>query len=106
MPRTPRPALRREPRRFGLGSLAGGGRMTATLLVLLDGSTSATAALSVARGLAHLKGATVALIHVGPQALAPDELLGRMRLSAEDARGLVIDQCTGSPADAIVREAA
>jgi nucleotide-binding universal stress UspA family protein len=29
-----------------------------------------------------------------------------MRLSAEDVRGLVIDQCTGSPAQAIVREAA
>jgi nucleotide-binding universal stress UspA family protein len=78
----------------------------ATLLVPLDGSTNATAALSVARGLAHLKGATVVLIHVGREALAPDELLARMRLSAEDVRGLVIDQCTGSPADAIVREAA
>ena len=51
-------------------------------------------------------GATVVLIHVGREALAPDELLGRMGLSAEDVRGLVIDQCTGSPADAIVREAA
>ena len=78
----------------------------ATVLVPLDGSTNATAALSVARGLAHLKGATVVLIHVGREALAPDELLGRMRLSAEDVRGLVIDQCTGSPAEAIVREAA
>ena len=78
----------------------------ATLLVPLDGSTNATAALSVARGLAHLKGATVVLIHVGSEALAPHELLGRMRLSAEDVRGLMIDQCTGSPADAIVREAA
>ena len=78
----------------------------ATLLVPLDGSTNATAALSVARGLAHLKGATVVLIHVGREALAPHELLGRMKLSAEDVSGLVIDQCTGSPADAIVREAA
>ena len=78
----------------------------ATLLVPLDNSTNPTAALSVARGLAHLKGATVVLIHVGREALAPDELLGRMRLSAEDVRGLVIDQCTGSPADAVVREAA
>jgi nucleotide-binding universal stress UspA family protein len=67
---------------------------------------NATAALSVARGLAHLNGATVVPIHVGREALAPDALLGRLRLSAEDVRGLVIDQCTGSPADAIVREAA
>jgi nucleotide-binding universal stress UspA family protein len=78
----------------------------ATLLVPLDGSTNATAALSVAFALAPLKGATMELIHVGREALAPDELLGRMGLSAEDVRGLVIDQCTGSPADAIVREAA
>jgi nucleotide-binding universal stress UspA family protein len=78
----------------------------AVLLLPLDGSTNATAALSVARGLAHLKGATVVLIHVGREILAPDELLGRMMLSAEDVRGLVIEQCTGSPADAIVREAA
>ena len=78
----------------------------ATLLVPLDGSSNATDALSVARGLARLKGATVVLIHVGHEALAPDELLGCMRLSAEDVRGLVIDQCMGSPADAIVREAA
>jgi nucleotide-binding universal stress UspA family protein len=78
----------------------------ATLLVPLDGSTNATAALSVARGLAHLKAATVVLIHVGREALPPEELLGRMKLSPEDVRGLVIDQCIGSPADAIVREAA
>ena len=78
----------------------------ATLLVPLDGSSNATDALSVARGLAHLTGATVVLIHVGREALAPDELLRRMRLSAEDVQGLVIDQCTGTPADAIVRETA
>ena len=78
----------------------------ATVLVPLDGSTNATAALSVARGLAHLMGATVAPIHVGREALAPDALLGRLRLSADDVRGLMIDQCTGSPAEAIVREAA
>ena len=78
----------------------------ATLLVPLDGSSNATAALSVARGLAHLNGATVVLIHVGREAVAADKLLDRMKLSAEDVRGLVIDQCTGSPADAIAREAA
>jgi nucleotide-binding universal stress UspA family protein len=78
----------------------------ATLLVPLDEFTNATAALSVASGLAHLYGATVALIHVGREALAPDELLRRMRLSAEAVHGMVIDQCAGLPADAIVREAA
>jgi nucleotide-binding universal stress UspA family protein len=76
-----------------------------TLLVPLDGSAEATATLSVARGLAHLRGATVVLIHVGPKAFSPEELLTRMKLSPEEVRGLVIDQCVGSPADAIVREA-
>ena len=77
----------------------------ATLLVPLDGSTDAAGALSVARGLTHLKGATVVLIHVGHEAFAADKLLGRVGLSAEDVRGLAIDRCTGSPAEAIVREA-
>ena len=79
---------------------------SATLLLTLDGSTNAAAALSVARGLAHLNGATVVLVHVGREALAPEALLARLKLSADDVRGLVIDQCTGSPSDAIVREAA
>ena len=77
-----------------------------TLLVPLDGSSKAVAALPVARGLAHLMGATVTLIHVGREALSPAELLNRIRLSSEDVRGLIIDQCTGSPAEAIVRAAA
>ena len=76
------------------------------LLVALDGSTNAAAALSVARGLAHLKGATVVLVYVGGKALAPDKLHGRIGLSAEDVSGIVVDQCIGSPAAAIVREAA
>jgi nucleotide-binding universal stress UspA family protein len=77
-----------------------------TLLVPLSGSSSAVAALPVARGLAHLMGATVTLIHVGPEELAPGELLKQIKLSSEDVRGLIIDQRTGSPADAIVRAAA
>ena len=52
----------------------------ATLLVPLDGSRNAAAALSIARGLAHLMDATVVLIHVGREALASHELPGRMGL--------------------------
>jgi nucleotide-binding universal stress UspA family protein len=79
--------------------------MTATvrLLVPLDDSPNAMAVLPVARGLAILKSASVAVIHVGGEAL---DLTDRMKLSAEDVRGLVIDHCAGRPADAIVREAA
>jgi nucleotide-binding universal stress UspA family protein len=77
-----------------------------TVLVPIDIWATATATLPVARGLAQLKGATVVLIHVGHEASSPGELLDAIGLSREDIRGLVIDQCTGSPADAIVREAA
>lgn len=79
---------------------------SATLLVTLDDSANAVAALSVARSLAHLNGSTVVLVHVSRELLAPDALIARLNLSADDARGLVIDQCTGSPSDAILREAA
>ncbi|MBU3887865.1 universal stress protein [Methylosinus sp. KRF6] len=76
-----------------------------TLLVPLDGYSSAMAALPVARGLASLLDATVTLFYVGNEALAPDELLGRIKLAQDDARGLIIEQDTGSPADVIVRAA-
>jgi nucleotide-binding universal stress UspA family protein len=78
----------------------------ATVLVLLDGSPNATAALAVARGLAHLLGATVALVCLGCEPVPPGELVDRLGLSPDDVRGLVIDQCTGSPADAIAGAAA
>ena len=77
-----------------------------TVLVLLDGPSNATAALPVARGFAHLLGATVALVHLGREAVPPDELIARLGLSPDDVRGLMIDQCSGSPADAIAGAAA
>jgi nucleotide-binding universal stress UspA family protein len=77
---------------------------TATLLVPVERPLHATTALPVARELARLKAATVVLIHVG-EPLDRGELLDHLSLSPEIARGLVIEQRTGSPADAIVREA-
>ena len=82
--------------------------MTASvrLLVPLDDSPNGMAVLPVARGLAILNGASVTVIHVGDEAFEPNDPTDRMKLSAEDVRGLVIDHCAGPPADAIVREAA
>jgi nucleotide-binding universal stress UspA family protein len=77
----------------------------ATVLVPVERALHATTALPVAHELARLKAATVVLIHVG-EPLDRGELLDRLSLSPEVARGLAIEQCTGSPADAIVREAA
>lgn len=77
-----------------------------TIVVPLDGSANALAALPVAHGLAHVLGATVTLLHVSDEALSPSELLDRLKLSTADAHGLIIEQGTGLPAEAIVQTAA
>jgi nucleotide-binding universal stress UspA family protein len=75
------------------------------VLVPLDGSVRATAALPVASRLAELLHATVILLHVGEDALAPAALVERMNLSDEDIHGLVVEYRPGTPADVIVQEA-
>ncbi len=75
-----------------------------TILVPLDGSVAATAAIPVARGFAQLLHATVAALHVSDDALAPAALIERMKLS--DLRGLVVERRPGSAAAVIAQEAA
>lgn len=77
-----------------------------TVLVPLDGSVHATAAIPVARGLARLLDATLTVLHVSDDALAPTALVERMKLSCEDVYGLVVEQRAGAAAAAIVHEAA
>jgi nucleotide-binding universal stress UspA family protein len=77
-----------------------------TVLVPLDGSVHATAAVPVARGFAELLHATVAVLHVSDDALRPAALVDRMQLGCEDLHGLVLEQRPGAAAVAIVREAA
>ncbi len=79
---------------------------TKTVLLPLDGSIQATAALPVARGFAELLHATVAALHVTDDALAGTALVERMKLSCEDARGLVIESRPGAAAAVIIQEAA
>jgi nucleotide-binding universal stress UspA family protein len=74
------------------------------VLVPLDGSVAATAAIPVARGLAELVHATVVVLHVSDDPLAPAALIERMKLS--DLRGLVAERRGGSAAAVIVQEAA
>jgi nucleotide-binding universal stress UspA family protein len=88
-----------------MDGMAGEMISTATVLVPVERALHATTALPVAHELARLKAATVVLIHVG-EPLDRGEPLDHLSLSPEVARGLVIEQCTGSPADAVVREAA
>jgi nucleotide-binding universal stress UspA family protein len=74
-----------------------------TVLVPLDGSTHATAALPVARVLAELEDASLRILHVGQPFLPPREFFDRLGLTPEDVQGLVLDQATGPPAESIVR---
>jgi nucleotide-binding universal stress UspA family protein len=76
-----------------------------TVLVPLDGSVHATAAVPVARRLAELFHATLAVLHVSDDALASPALVDRMKLSSKDVHGLVVDQRSGAAAVSIVQEA-
>jgi nucleotide-binding universal stress UspA family protein len=76
-----------------------------TVLVPLDGSVHATAAVPVARRLSELLHATVAALHVSDDALAPTALVERMKLSGEDVHGLVVERRPGAAAAVIVQEA-
>src|SRR6266496_1916319 len=93
--------------------LRGEGRMTiseddvwrsATVLVPLDGSTGALAALPVARALARLVSGTVRILHVAA-ALPVPELREELKLQIEDLHGAVLDARAGNPAPAIVQAA-
>jgi nucleotide-binding universal stress UspA family protein len=76
-----------------------------TVLVPLDGSIDATAAIPVARGFGELLNATVALLHVSDDALTPAALVERMRLSSEDVPGLIVEHRPGAAAAEIVKAA-
>jgi nucleotide-binding universal stress UspA family protein len=76
-----------------------------TVLVPLDGSVHATAAIPVARGFGELLHATVALLHVSDDALTSAALIERMKLLGEDVPGLIVEHRPGAAAAAIVKEA-
>jgi nucleotide-binding universal stress UspA family protein len=81
--------------------------MTApVILVPLDGTEQALAALPVAQGLAAAEGAVVHVLHVARRAMPADELLQELRLDPEDLEGSVLDTRLGEPAEAILQAAA
>jgi nucleotide-binding universal stress UspA family protein len=101
-------AMNHEPKRTGVpGQVSQRApappKRAPTVLVALDGSARALAALPVARSMAEVEHATVHIIHIAEAALPPPVLLGKLGLAVEDTRGSVIDQAGGEPAERIVR---
>ncbi len=69
-----------------------------TVIVPLDGTIHATAALPVGKGLADLVEATLHVVHVGVPLRPPREMLEPLKLTSEQLEGSVLHQATGSPA--------
>jgi nucleotide-binding universal stress UspA family protein len=77
-----------------------------TLLVPLDGTAAATAALPVAETLAQKTGALLRLIHisdVSDKALPPRQLVEQLGASPAHVRQGTLDQLTGRPATALLQ---
>jgi nucleotide-binding universal stress UspA family protein len=77
-----------------------------TVLVPLDGSPCATAAIPVAQRLAGLLNGTVVLLHVGDGALTPASLVEQLNLSADDVQGFVIERRPGPATAAVIAQEA
>lgn len=73
------------------------------IVVPLDGSESAKAALPVARFLAQLEGATLHVVYVGEEAAGNREVFEQMGLTGEELRGLVLNQGAGQPAESVLQ---
>lgn len=75
------------------------------ILVPLDGSAQALAALPVAQTLASVLHATVHVLHVGAERVPPEDALRSLGLDPEQLRGAVLEQRTGDPSVAILQAA-
>jgi len=74
----------------------------AVILVPLDGSEQALAALSVAKVLAEIERAALRIVHVGERKPPGAELLRRLRLEAPVLDGSMVEVRTGEPAAEIL----
>ena len=77
----------------------------AEILVPLDGSEAALAALPVAKVLGQIAQAALRLLHVAESKPADADLLSRLRLLGQDLDGATLDVRTGDPATEILRHA-
>jgi nucleotide-binding universal stress UspA family protein len=74
----------------------------AVLLVPLDGSEQALAALPVAKVLGEIERAALRIVHVGDRQPPGAELLRRLRLEAPVLDGSIVEARTGEPAAEIL----
>ncbi len=72
-----------------------------TVLVPLDGSEAAKAALPVARVIAQFESATLHILYIGQRLRGPQETLEQLGLTREEIRGAVLDHLAGEPGQAI-----
>jgi nucleotide-binding universal stress UspA family protein len=80
--------------------------VTSRLIVVpLDGSAHSLDALPVAKVLAELLEATLHILHISPEAAAPEQVLERLGIAARDLHGTVLDTKAGEPSAAIVEAA-
>lgn len=75
------------------------------IVLPLDGSAVARAAVPVARGLAELHKAVLHLVYVGQAPLDPRNMLGLLGVSSEEVPGAVLDAYEGNAAEGIARVA-
>lgn len=71
------------------------------VVVPLDATAAARAALPVARALAGIDHAVLHLVHVSDPQLSADEVIAALRLEPDDLTGAIIDTCGGAPGSAI-----
>jgi nucleotide-binding universal stress UspA family protein len=74
-----------------------------SVLVALDGTEAALAAVPVARALARLAGATLHVVHAAERLLPAGELARQLGLDADESWGAIIDETSGDPAAGILR---
>lgn len=82
------------------------GEPSGIILVPLDGSVEAKSALAPAQLISGVTGAPVHVLHVSDEHLPSRALAARLLLSPRELRQVFLRQSTGSPSEAIVRDAA
>ena len=74
----------------------------AAIVIPLDGSQTATAALGAAQAVTTIMGAVLHIVHVAEARLSEDQLLDKLKAGPLQIKTCLLDQVTGDPANAIL----